>query len=124
MGSWLSGENGASGLLPREDEGGECMETDNLMLPVYINGRFLSQPTTGVQRYAAEVVIALDKVLGETNALRHKEKFQLLVPPNVHKEFPLCHNCILGPNVRGQGYLAGPPWDDLLKMRRWIMLAQ
>ncbi|RUY68367.1 glycosyltransferase family 1 protein, partial [Mesorhizobium sp. M7A.F.Ca.CA.001.05.1.1] len=34
-----------------------------------INGRFLSQPTTGVQRYAREVVRALDTLLAEQNPL-------------------------------------------------------
>ncbi len=32
--------------------------------PVYVNGRFLSQPVTGVQRFAAEIVRAIDGLVG------------------------------------------------------------
>jgi len=45
------------------------------MVEVIINGRFLAQPLTGVQRYAIELVTALDKMisLGEID----KSKFSL-----------------------------------------------
>ncbi|WP_197086711.1 hypothetical protein [Bradyrhizobium sp. LTSPM299] len=32
-------------------------------MKIYINGRFLSQKLTGVQRYAAEIVKAMDGLL-------------------------------------------------------------
>lgn len=46
-----------------------------------INGRFLAQPLTGVQRYAFEIVRALDELLVEQPAVAHRLKVELLVPP-------------------------------------------
>ena len=37
----------------------------NIMRPIFINGRFLTQPLTGVQRYAGNIVRAVDELLGE-----------------------------------------------------------
>ncbi|MCO5964850.1 glycosyltransferase family 4 protein [Sinorhizobium meliloti] len=45
-----------------------------------INGRFLAQPLTGVQRYAIEIVRALDELLVEQPLLASKLKIELLVP--------------------------------------------
>ena len=42
-----------------------------------INGRFLTQPTTGVQRYAREVTHALDRILAATNGTA-----TLVMPPH------------------------------------------
>jgi glycosyltransferase involved in cell wall biosynthesis len=33
--------------------------------PVFVNGRFLSQPVTGVQRFSAEIVGAIDTLIGQ-----------------------------------------------------------
>jgi glycosyltransferase involved in cell wall biosynthesis len=46
-----------------------------------INGRFLSQPMTGVQRYGHEVVRALDLLLGSDPGLARDLRIELLVPP-------------------------------------------
>jgi len=46
-----------------------------------INGRFLSQPTTGVQRYAREVVLSLDALIGEQVPLARGLEVELLCPP-------------------------------------------
>jgi glycosyltransferase involved in cell wall biosynthesis len=46
-----------------------------------INGRFLSQPATGVQRYAEEIVRALDQLLAEQNGEGERLKLELLCPP-------------------------------------------
>ncbi|PDT83701.1 glycosyltransferase family 1 protein [Sinorhizobium sp. BJ1] len=45
-----------------------------------INGRFLAQPVTGVQRYAFEILHALDELLVEPSALAGGLKIELLVP--------------------------------------------
>ncbi|MEY9324876.1 glycosyltransferase family 4 protein [Sinorhizobium fredii] len=45
-----------------------------------INGRFLAQPVTGVQRYAFEIVHALDELLLEQSALVRGLRIELLVP--------------------------------------------
>jgi glycosyltransferase involved in cell wall biosynthesis len=46
-----------------------------------INGRFVTQSVTGVQRYAQEVVRALDHLLCEDHPLAGGLEVQLLVPP-------------------------------------------
>ena len=53
----------------------------------FINGRFLSQPATGVQRYAEEIVRALDEVLAEQDGPRARLKAELLCPPG-SRELP------------------------------------
>jgi len=46
---------------------------------IYINGRFLEQPLSGVQRYAREMVLALDRFLGEEEEPDgHAERWTLL----------------------------------------------
>ncbi len=49
------------------------------MTRVLLNGRFLCQPNTGVQRYAQETVLALDTLLGQSSAL-HDVEFILCTP--------------------------------------------
>ncbi|ESY88990.1 glycosyl transferase [Mesorhizobium sp. LNHC220B00] len=53
-----------------------------------INGRFLSQPTTGVQRYAREVVRSLDALLAEHGPLARGLDVRLHCPPG-SLEIPL-----------------------------------
>lgn len=45
-----------------------------------INGRFLSQPQTGVQRYAHQIFHALDTMLVENPELARRFKIELLMP--------------------------------------------
>ena len=51
---------------------------------LYINGRFLSQPLSGVQRFATEITKALAQVCSETTTLHPT----LLVPPNINESSP------------------------------------
>ena len=53
-----------------------------------INGRFLSQPTTGVQRYAREIVNSLDALIAERAPLARGIEVQLHCPPG-SDEIPL-----------------------------------
>lgn len=53
-----------------------------------INGRFLSQPTTGVQRYAREIVRSLDALIAERAPLTCGLKLRLHCPPG-SSEIPL-----------------------------------
>ncbi|WP_144222501.1 glycosyltransferase family 4 protein [Mesorhizobium amorphae] len=53
-----------------------------------INGRFLSQPTTGVQRYAREIVRSLDVLIAERSPLTHGLELSLQCPPD-SSDFPL-----------------------------------
>ena len=57
------------------------------MLRVFINGKFFDQPTTGAQRFAAEIVRALDALLSSSHRLTSLE-FVLLVPNGAGKNAP------------------------------------
>ncbi|MEG8037853.1 glycosyltransferase family 1 protein [Sphingomonas sp. LR60] len=74
------------------------------MPPVFINGRFLTQPVSGVQRYAQEIVTALDALAGE-GAL--PARYVLLAPPGARK-LPLRHI-----ETRTIGTRAGHYWDQV-----------
>ena len=54
------------------------------MRKIIINGRFLTQKITGVQRYAREITAALDKIV-------EKNKVEIVVPPET-KELPNYEN--------------------------------
>lgn len=79
------------------------------MRPVYVNGRFLSHPITGVERFAAEVISALDKLLGHCpTAHLSQGRVQLLVPQNACKELSLHYI-----RTRRIGRLKGHLWEQL-----------
>lgn len=50
------------------------------MKTLYINGKYLSQPVTGVQRYAAGVIEAWDRLLGDGEIDPAVYRFRLLAP--------------------------------------------
>ena len=50
-----------------------------------INGRFLTQRMTGVQRYAHEIVAALDDILAQEGDSTSRAAMRLVVPPAVRK---------------------------------------
>ncbi|WP_394186713.1 glycosyltransferase family 4 protein [Metabacillus halosaccharovorans] len=49
-------------------------------MEIYINGRFLTQRITGVQRFALEFVKALDELINSNPKIKNKYKFTLLIP--------------------------------------------
>ncbi|MGN6538750.1 MAG: glycosyltransferase family 4 protein, partial [Mesorhizobium sp.] len=53
-----------------------------------INGRFLCQPTTGVQRYAREVALALDALVAEGVPPARGLELDLCCPPGA-SDLPL-----------------------------------
>ncbi len=75
------------------------------MTTVYINGRFLSQRTTGVQRYALEVLLALDALLAAESRAEHT--WTLLVPRGVSAPK------LDAVAVREVGFLRGHAWEQL-----------
>lgn len=91
---------------------------DVLSVKLFVNGRFLSQPLTGVQRYAAEMVSMIDQILGTTAvppALRLAE-WTLVAPPDADlSKLSLRHI-----NARIVGRRSGHVWDqtDLLQAAR------
>jgi glycosyltransferase involved in cell wall biosynthesis len=83
-------------------------------LRISINGRFLSQAMTGVQRYAAEMVKALDQLLAADEAppaLRGAE-WQLLAPPDA-EGLPRLQRI----DVRKTGRRTGHAWDQIDLLR-------
>ncbi len=46
-----------------------------------INGRFLTQRMTGVQRYASEIVASLDEMCSEDDDVARRVGFRLVLPP-------------------------------------------
>lgn len=77
-------------------------------MKVYINGRFLSQSITGVQRYAVELIKTIDKMLekGEINSQRCN--FILLAPRKIKPSFVLRNI-----TVKNVGFLNGHLWEQL-----------
>jgi len=77
-------------------------------MKVYINGRFLTQKTTGVQRVAREIIFALDNL--KSNGLNHGINFELLVPKdtNLDEVFELKNI-----KIKKVGKLKGHFWEQL-----------
>jgi len=73
---------------------------------VYINGRFLTQRVTGIQRYARETLLALDQALveGEDGDLL---EWRLLAPKGV--DFPRLSRIA----CQSAGHLSGHAWEQL-----------
>jgi glycosyltransferase involved in cell wall biosynthesis len=76
---------------------------------VYINGRFLSQRGSGVQRFARQLVLALDAELAQSSE-NSERRWSLLVPPGLAQLPTLNHI-----EVRVVGTAKGHLWDQLLR---------
>lgn len=77
-----------------------------MKISMLINGRFLLQPITGVQRYGYEFVHALDDWLAD-----HPEyQVSLLMPRRLwfHRPLPSYRHI----KIRQVGFLQGPPWEQ------------
>jgi glycosyltransferase involved in cell wall biosynthesis len=74
-----------------------------------INGRFLSQPVTGVQRYACEIVRALDGLLADQNPAARGLEIEILAPPSTEMPFPL-----LAIGSRSVGRIGGHAWEQFI----------
>ncbi|MGF7004702.1 glycosyltransferase family 4 protein [Aminobacter sp. BE322] len=74
-----------------------------------INGRFLAQPLTGVQRYAREIVGAIDRLLVSHPAVADHLDIELLVPPDAIVDIELA-----AMRARVVGYLRGHAWEQLM----------
>lgn len=73
-------------------------------MTTFINGRFLTQTTSGVQRFAREVVIALDKRLSEAPTA---EEWVLLMPEGAAERLPL-----RAITQRAAGRSSGHVWEQ------------
>jgi glycosyltransferase involved in cell wall biosynthesis len=72
---------------------------------VFVNGRFLTRPATGVDRFARELLLALDKELGKTA----EPAFDMVVL-TPHAVEPPPFRCI---QVRAAGRWSGHAWEQL-----------
>jgi len=77
------------------------------MSPIVINGRYLSQAVTGVQRYSIEVVRAIDHMLASGEFQAMPEPVEILVPPGT----PEMHQ-FRAMRVRAVGWGGGQVWEQ------------
>jgi glycosyltransferase involved in cell wall biosynthesis len=73
-----------------------------------INGRFLGQRVTGVQRHGLEVMHCLDELVSEGHPLAHGLTLEVLAPPSVGRPPPL-----RAIGVRTAGRLDGHLWEQV-----------
>jgi len=74
----------------------------------YINGRFLTQSPTGVQRYATELVTALDDLIASGDIDAEQLKFIILTPHNLIRTLNLKHI-----PLRRVGRFSGHLWEQV-----------
>jgi glycosyltransferase involved in cell wall biosynthesis len=77
-----------------------------------INGRFLTQRMTGVQRYAYEIVSALDDILAAASGHATLPEMRLVVPPGAQGKPVLSR---IG--ICQTGFGSGHAWDQLILPR-------
>jgi glycosyltransferase involved in cell wall biosynthesis len=82
----------------------------------FINGRFLTQPVTGVQRYGLEVVRALDRHLAEGHPLGH-ELDVVLVAPNGALPPPGLRSIAFSTAGYASGHVSGHLWEQAVLAR-------
>ena len=78
------------------------------MIRVLINGRYLTQAITGVQRCAAETVRALDALVAQGEYPGEEWSFAVLVPPA-----PDVHPSLTAIPIRVVGWTRGQVWEQL-----------
>ncbi|WP_428331686.1 glycosyltransferase family 4 protein [Mucilaginibacter sp.] len=75
---------------------------------IYLNGRFLTQPITGVQRVAFELVLALDELLEEGSIPKNEQTFFLIYSGKLVNSISLKHIKLLK-----KGFLQGNLWEQI-----------
>lgn len=77
------------------------------MKKIYINGRFLTQNITGVQRYAIEIIKALDQYLNNSS-LKKEYNFEIICPKNIKQKLILKNI-----KIKQIGILKGHLWEQI-----------
>jgi glycosyltransferase involved in cell wall biosynthesis len=81
--------------------------------PVWaINGRFLTQRLTGVQRYASEIVASLDEIFAENGDVASRLGLRLVLPPDTDAKLALSHI-----DIRHTKFGSGHAWDQFVLPR-------
>src|ERR1700761_7749404 len=75
---------------------------------IFLNGRFLTQPITGVQRTAYEMVLAIDKLLNDASILTADFRFTLIYSGQIINPIELRHIKLLN-----KGFLSGNAWEQV-----------
>ncbi len=87
---------------------------------IFINGRFLVQPVTGAQRYAREVVLALDDLLATGEIDRDRYAFVVVSPAGASDLPSLKHI-----SIRFAGPLRSQAWEQFslpaISRRGWLL---
>ncbi|MDJ1157079.1 glycosyltransferase family 1 protein [Chelatococcus sp. SYSU_G07232] len=78
-----------------------------------INGRFLTQSITGVQRYAREILRAMDELLCEGHALARDLVVEILVPANATAGSGADWPELRAVRMRSVGRFGGHVWEQL-----------
>ena len=91
----------------------------NRIVTLTLNGRFLTQRITGVQRYALEMLLAIDALLAKGKSSTPLEA-ELLVPPDAPDHLPTLQAIA----IRRVGRLRGHAWEqiDLPRFARGLIL--
>lgn len=87
------------------------------MAVLYINARFLAQPASGTQRYAEEILSALDQ---QADAWRDGRRAIAWVPPGVHRR-PSWKNIELRTGGKGSGHVWEQASLPLLSHDGWLL---
>lgn len=76
-------------------------------IKIYVNGRFLAQPLTGVRRFALQTIKAIDGMASRSSQLHNEFSFEVLAPRNA--VLPTLKHIA----ARRVGVLRGHLWDQL-----------
>jgi len=77
---------------------------------IFINGRFLTQSTTGVQRFALEILTALDSLLENGDDLLSRAELTCLIPDHEIEKINLRWKNI---KIKRCGRLTGNLWEQI-----------
>lgn len=78
-------------------------------MEIIINGRFLTQKITGVQRYAQQLVKEIDGLYEKGEIAKNRFQFKILAPKNIIHHLELKHI-----PIKKIGFLKGHFWEQLV----------
>uniref|UniRef100_A0A7V3ZVR7 Glycosyltransferase family 1 protein n=1 Tax=candidate division WOR-3 bacterium TaxID=2052148 RepID=A0A7V3ZVR7_UNCW3 len=78
-------------------------------MEIIINGRFLTQKITGVQRYAQQLVKEIDRLYEKEEIIKKRFQFKILAPKSIIHHLELKHI-----PIKKIGFLKGHFWEQLV----------